>query len=344
MDETRIDIIIPAYNAHAHLETALHSIAIQTLAGLVDITIVDDCSPNGGYSEIIDKFNKELSIREIRLSKNGGCGVARQYGIDNTNNPFIAFMDADDNLSQPFALSALRRELLEDEKKIAVGGSFYEAHNESTKVQVIAHKSDFVWVFAKLYRRSYLDKYNIRFHPTSRSNEDAGFNALIKLCGTDEDVIHHIPDVVYYWRENPNSITRINDCNYSFDQSPIGYAENMAYAINGAVERGTEPIKLAKDIAHVIAVMYKQTLIIAARKFEFLEQSINSCKSFYKEICNVTTIPVKHIADEYYGIMHDGYLSEEFKDIIPFITLYDFIQVIRGENPEIIEKEGTRKI
>ena len=36
-----------------------------------------------------------------------------------------------------------------------------------------------------MYRRSFIDKYNIRFHETSRANEDNGFNTLIRLCTND---------------------------------------------------------------------------------------------------------------------------------------------------------------
>lgn len=44
----RIDVIVPCYNAHATLRRALLSVAVQSIAGEIDVTIVDDCSPSGG--------------------------------------------------------------------------------------------------------------------------------------------------------------------------------------------------------------------------------------------------------------------------------------------------------
>ena len=40
-----------------------------------------------------------------------------------------------------------------------------------------------------------------------------------------------------FWHSNPNSITRINDCQYSYDQSFVGYTENMIWAIKEGEKR-----------------------------------------------------------------------------------------------------------
>ena len=46
---------------------------------------------------------------------------------------------------------------------------------------LIDHSNDMVWMFGKIYRRSFIDKYKIKFHETSRANEDNGFNAICNL-------------------------------------------------------------------------------------------------------------------------------------------------------------------
>ena len=45
---------------------------------------------------------------------------------------------------------------------------------------LMAHEQDMVWMFGKMYRRSFIDKYKIRFHETSRANEDNGFNTICR--------------------------------------------------------------------------------------------------------------------------------------------------------------------
>jgi hypothetical protein len=83
----------------------------------------------------------------------------------------------------------------------------------------MSHEYDQIWMFGKMYRRSFIDKYNIRFHPTSRANEDNGFNTIIRLCSNENEQINFIPDHVYYWHENLKSITRNNDCQYTYGSS-----------------------------------------------------------------------------------------------------------------------------
>ncbi|MBQ6612141.1 MAG: glycosyltransferase family 2 protein, partial [Alistipes sp.] len=39
--------------------------------------------------------------------QNGGAGVARQYGIDHSDNEFIIFADSDDCLASAFACELL---------------------------------------------------------------------------------------------------------------------------------------------------------------------------------------------------------------------------------------------
>ena len=54
-------------------------------------------------------------------------------------------------------------------------------------------------------------------------------------------IINFIPAHVYYWHESPNSITRANDCQYSYGgsirDSFYGYVENMIYAVKEARKR-----------------------------------------------------------------------------------------------------------
>lgn len=80
-----IDIIIPAYDAHETLPRCLASIVCQTIAKDLKVTIVDDCS-HKPYDELIKPFQSLIDIQLLRMEKNGGPGVTRQYGYDHTSN------------------------------------------------------------------------------------------------------------------------------------------------------------------------------------------------------------------------------------------------------------------
>ena len=241
----KIDVIIPAYNVPDNiLFRCLASIACQDIVSELEVTIVDDASTEQNYENIAKNFEPIMKINILHYETNGGPGVARQYGIDHTSNGYMTFIDADDTFNGAFALKALRNgiEMNKGIYQMCVG-VFDEVHEYGIPDAPILmpHERDLVWMFGKLYRRSFIDKHKIRFHKTSRANEDNGFNRLFQLCTNEQEQINFIPAHVYYWHENLNSITRINDCQYSFGSSErdsfYGYVENMIYAIKEAKKR-----------------------------------------------------------------------------------------------------------
>ena len=197
----KIDIIIPAYNVADHILTrCLASIACQTIVTDLEITIVDDASTEQNYEEIAKQFEKMMKIRILRYETNGGAGVARQYGIDHTSNGYMTFIDADDTFNGAFALKTLRDAIeMNNGQYVMSVGVFDEVHNEDDPngTLLMKHEQDLVWMFGKMYRRSFIDKYNIHFHPTSRANEDNGFNRFFQLCTNDREQINFIQTHVY---------------------------------------------------------------------------------------------------------------------------------------------------
>ena len=188
-----IDVIIPAYNVPDNiLFRCLASIACQDIVSDVEVTIVDDASTEQNYQAVIDNFSSIMKVNLLRYEVNGGPGVARQYGIDHTSNGYMTFIDADDTFNGSFALKALRNsiELNKGVYQMAVG-VFDEVHEhglpEGDSPILMAHEGDLVWMFGKLYRRSFIDKYKIRFHESSRANEDNGFNTICRLCSNDNE-------------------------------------------------------------------------------------------------------------------------------------------------------------
>ena len=119
----KIDIIIPAYKAQNTILRTLSSIAIQSVLNDISVTIVNDAD-GIGYQKFVDMFKDYMDIKEITLEKNGGPGVARQYGIDNTNSPYFTCIDADDTFAGAFALEILMKGLDENKEYHTVIGSF----------------------------------------------------------------------------------------------------------------------------------------------------------------------------------------------------------------------------
>lgn len=151
-----IDVIIPAFNAHETIKDTLNSIALQVAREYLTVTIVND---NGNdYTEIVESFKDRLNVKEIKRRPNGGAGLARQYGIDNTKNPYIAFIDADDILPDIFTLHQQFVHLMNDEKCVMVTGNFLE---ETPDGRYVGKHQDATYMHGKMYRRLHLQKHHI---------------------------------------------------------------------------------------------------------------------------------------------------------------------------------------
>ena len=89
--ESRISIVVPAYNAAEFIrETLEHAIA-QTYEN-IEILVIDDGSVDE-TSKIAESFGDV--VRVIR-TENRGVAKARNTGIEAATGEFIAFLDADD--------------------------------------------------------------------------------------------------------------------------------------------------------------------------------------------------------------------------------------------------------
>ena len=279
--EKKLDIIIPAYHAQDTIGMTLSSIACQSIRHQVKVTICND-EGRDHYQDFVQMFSPMIDVEEIYVPKNGGCGVARQYGIDNTNAPFLMCMDADDTLATPFSLEIILKTIEKDEKHVMVSGSFSEQLSSGLDFKL--HRDDMIWMHGKMYRRTFLDKYGIRFNLT-RSNEDNGFNTKIRLLAEKDEKIVFLPDVVYIWHYKADSITRINNHEYTYNQSFQGYVDNMIDAIQYARAKKPHDTKEADGWGvQMLAELYVYLEQCAARDPRFVTQNFHHCVRFYKEI------------------------------------------------------------
>lgn len=162
-----VSIILPAYNAHNTIKRTLASICMQENVNEIEVIIADDCSDKP-YDHIAQLFAHMVRIKVVRMLKNGGPGAARQIGYDHSVGKYIMWMDADDTLVSADSILTLKNVMIQKEMD-CVYGKFLEQNEDGS---IFPHEVHMVWMFGKLYRRSFLEKYNIRFN-TSLSNEVA---------------------------------------------------------------------------------------------------------------------------------------------------------------------------
>ncbi|WP_316804878.1 glycosyltransferase family A protein [Pedobacter nototheniae] len=95
MDQAKVSIIIPFYNAEKHLEETIQSALKQSYTN-IEIIVVDDGS-NDASNAIAQKFKSDRLT--LVKQKNKGASAARNLGINIAKGDYIQFLDADDLLS-----------------------------------------------------------------------------------------------------------------------------------------------------------------------------------------------------------------------------------------------------
>lgn len=91
-----ITIIIPTFNAAAYIAQTIESVIKQTYTNWKMI-VVDDHSTDGTCEIIARYIAQDARIDLIRLAENFGRPARpRNIGLQNTQTPWIAFLDADD--------------------------------------------------------------------------------------------------------------------------------------------------------------------------------------------------------------------------------------------------------
>ena len=310
-----IDVIIPAYNAHKTIEQTLTSIAFQSIVDKLNVYIINDYGKD--YKEIIEYYSNFMNIQELQLEKNSGPGQARQYGIDNSKNEYIIFIDSDDVFADSLSIETLYNELSNSNNDIIVSTFLEELENT-----FIPKQTQYVWMHGKMYKRSYLIKNNIRFNDTY-TNEDCGFNQLCYMCGANYLELNR---TTYIWRNNYESITRTRT-----EESKIKYLKMFVYNMIWAIE---ESLKRNYNENRVSEIIYGT--IVASYHYYLQNEEIFRQEKLLNQLSVLIKYHNEHPIsedDKLFTIKNQLYTETSgpnlYKVYNPSITLEDFINILK---------------
>jgi glycosyltransferase involved in cell wall biosynthesis len=327
MDTTKIiDVIIPAYKAEQSIRRTMASIAMQTAAESIRVTIVSD-GDGVDYLGVCSDFSRILEIRQVSMDLNSGPGAARQMGIDSTELEFITFIDADDTFASSFSLETMLLTITSDERCEAISGIFMEELGPSAPSRFRAHTDDLIWVFGKMYRRSFLERKGIKFTST-RANEDTGFNAKVNLCRLSNEKIGFLQEVVYYWHFRSDSITKKNNYEYELNQNVPGYLFNMSDAISLAKKTTPTNPEITKMIVEVMYISYIFIQKTKLRAPKFYDRNLLWAARFYNDHFRELESSVNKEQMTYMLSDCATRRSAEFSGILPEKTVSQFISEI----------------
>lgn len=120
MSHIKLSVVMPVYNAEAHLEESIQSYLGQTLRDS-ELICVDDGSTDSSLA-ILSAYQGKDSRIKIFAQANRGAGHARNRALSKAQGRYVAFLDADDLYPDAHALASLY-DLAEKHHVSAAGGS-----------------------------------------------------------------------------------------------------------------------------------------------------------------------------------------------------------------------------
>ncbi|KAL6612273.1 nucleotide-diphospho-sugar transferase [Neocallimastix californiae] len=203
-NDIEISVVIPVHNTENYLRRSIQSVLNQTLKE-IEIICVDDASTDNSLG-ILEEFRKNDSrVKVYHFEENHGPSMARNKGIDMASGEFIGFMDDDDFMDERFYENLYKYSKDAD----VVVGIFVLSTNLSSSYLHHSKWRPHGSVFDSIFRKNFLDKYNVRFQNNMRIGEDIKFRLD---CYKYNPRIIEIPDegIYYYYKQREGSAMNFN--------------------------------------------------------------------------------------------------------------------------------------
>ena len=225
MNEPKISVIIPLYNAEKYIRECLISVLASKFKDY-EVLVVDDCSTDDSVAEVrklLPHFDGRLKI--LSTEKNsGGAGIPRNVGIKNAAGKYITFIDNDDMIlpdalgnffetAENFAADVVHTEkffISNDEFKgknlqINLAGKAEDLVDEPTlesediseRIRRDMAREFFILPWGKIYRRDFLLENKIAF-PQMRFAEDVTFCFKCLCLAKNYVRIPHVTNIHRY--------------------------------------------------------------------------------------------------------------------------------------------------
>lgn len=215
----KVTIIIPVYNAETYLKKCMESVIHQTYQNLEILAILDGVTDNS--KTIIEEYAKKDTRIRIISRENKGVFYTRIEGIRKATSQYIYFLDADDWIEEN-AIETMYQYKKEYHADIVRGKNYYKDEKEKVEIDKeiqYLDKKDFEdklyanlfgsYHFATLWNQLIEKKYfedlkDMEIDETIHFGEDYILN--LQLYKNINSLVW-IPDYLYHYRTNENSIT-----------------------------------------------------------------------------------------------------------------------------------------
>lgn len=274
-----LDIIIPFYNDVYNLPKTL--ISLTSINYPFQVYLINDGSEKiDNLNNIISMFNSSFPIILLNLEQNCGPGVARQFGLDNSNGDFVLFLDCGDIIiNGDIILNSISKFL--NNKIISLSFGIIEEQDDLTTEYHNLQDS----FKARIFRKNFIKQYNIHFNPNhSYYYEDGGFGNFIDLIQEQNNLItlyNETPLIVYTY--DKNSLTKRNN-NKKFIQNITEFSHNMIYSIEEAKKYQIDSSIIESNIYFLLVDLYNRYSRFIKTKYpDFIENGKIAIRIFFNK-------------------------------------------------------------
>ena len=211
MNQPKVSVIIPVYNAGQYLRACLDCVMNQALRD-IEIICVDDGSEDTSRM-ILQQYCESDKRIKVLTQENQGAGPARNKAMLCAEGEYVCFLDSDDCYPEPDTLEKLYAKACENHALIC-GGSFSEVRPSGELITSYDPEMFWGYTFREegwieyrdyqfdygyhrfLYSREMLIQHDI-FFPSLRRFQDSPFfvRAMIQAGR-----FYAIPDITYRYR------------------------------------------------------------------------------------------------------------------------------------------------
>lgn len=213
MDEGKLSVIVPVYNAEKFLDKCIQSIRDQTYPNM-EIILVEDGSSDASLA-ICRRHEREDERIRVIAKENEGVSVARNVGLDHAIGEYIGFVDSDDFIERDMYESLISG-MEESSADLAVCGIAQVYDNrvirDGVEFKKVISREEAVYMVLdsryisvnpvnRVYKRKIFE--GLRF-PAGMTSEDA-YLILDILAGAERIFVDLTPK--YYYVHRTDSIT-----------------------------------------------------------------------------------------------------------------------------------------
>ena len=190
LSQIKVSVILPVYNSQKHLRECLDSLLNQSLREIEIICINDGSKDNS--LEILKEYKAKDNRIKIHSQENKGAGAARNKGISLAMGEYLSFLDADDFFEKDMLKLAYEK-ITKENADICMFESYtYDNITKTREINTNAIKKKFLpkkdvfnrndissnifkdirgWAWDKLYKRSFVLNYNLKFQEIRTTND-----------------------------------------------------------------------------------------------------------------------------------------------------------------------------